>query len=492
MTAAWMQRLEEAAAAADWSAAAAALSALCEQAKKQAARQALQACDFACIHAALRSGEPKARKNAARLLSAVGTQADVPALTEALAREETRFVVPSMLLALGAIGGPLAKEALLAYAPPAPASPEQEKHCAEIQAAYKKALGRLAPQPAAAIRSLSEPIPLLLVPPAGFAEALLDELRAHGAHGEAVPGGVRVVERDIGALYRCRCLLEALIPCGETQPEPEAIAAAAKRGWQCFCPAGNEPALPYRIELRQYAGDRSDFIRRIARAVGGTDNPSGYAFELRVDCLPERTARVFVKPCAVNDQRFAYRKSALPASIHPVTAAAIVRTAKLRCGWDMGVQAHRRVFDPCCGSGTLLIEAGRLFGGAALMGTDIAANAVRIARENAAAAHCRATVLQKDCLRFVSRGPFDLVVTNLPFGNRVGTHESNEALYRGLAAKLPELLAPDGLAALYTMEGRLLERCLRAQRALTIIDSIRTDAGGLTPRVYFCRRIQGR
>ncbi len=488
MIAQWMQRLETAALTSDWSGAAAALSALCELSKKQAARQALAACDTACVHAALRSDEPKARKNAARLLSAIGTQPDVPALSEALAREGTRFVVPSILLALGAIGGRAAENALSAYAPPLPESPEQEKHCAEIQTAYKKAVGRLAPQPASAIHSLSEPAPLLLVPPSGFADVLIDELRAHGAHGEAALGGVRVVERDLGALYRCRCLLEALIPCGEARLEPAAIAAAAKRGWQCFCPPGEEPALPYRVELRQYAGDRGAFIRSVVRAVGGTDNPSGYAWELRVDCLPDQTARVFVKPCAVNDQRFAYRKGALPASIHPVTAAAIARAAKLRCGF--GAHARVRVYDPCCGSGTLLIETGRLFDGAVLMGTDIAPNAVRIARENTAAAHCRATILQKDCLRFEAREPFDLIVANLPFGNRVGSHESNEALYRGLIERLPALLAAEGVAVLYTMEGRLLERCLKAQRALGISDSIRTDAGGLTPRVYFCKHIQ--
>ena len=157
---------------------------------------------------------------------------------KALAREETRFVVPSILLALGAIGGRAAENALSAYAPPLPESPEQEKHCAEIQAAYKKAVGRLAPQPAAAIRSLSEPAPLLLVPPSGFADVLIDELRTHGAHGEAALGGVRVVERDLGALYRCRCLLEALIPCGEARQEPAAIAFGVQKMRTCslfFC-----------------------------------------------------------------------------------------------------------------------------------------------------------------------------------------------------------------------------------------------------------------
>lgn len=49
----------------------------------------------------------------------------------------------------------------------------------------------------------------------------------------------------------------------------------------------------------------------------------------------------------------------------------------------------------------------------------------------------------------------------MPFGNRVGTHKSNELLYRAFTARLPELLAEDGVAVLYTMEYRLLSACLR-------------------------------
>ena len=55
-------------------------------------------------------------------------------------------------------------------------------------------------------------------------------------------------------------------------------------------------------------------------------------------------------------------------------------------------------------------------------------------------------------------------------------------------ARLPALLAPGALAVLYTMEGRLLERCLGAQPGLEIRDVVRTEAGGLCPRAFFCTR----
>ena len=99
--------------------AAAALSALTALAKKQAAR------DFIArelqrdkLFAALSSPDAKTRKNAARLIGALERESDASALIGALSKEETRFVRPSMILALGAIGGDAAK-AYLASLPPA-------------------------------------------------------------------------------------------------------------------------------------------------------------------------------------------------------------------------------------------------------------------------------------------------------------------------------------------------------------------------------------
>ena len=78
----------------------------------------------------------------------------------------------------------------------------------------------------------------------------------------------------------------------------------------------------------------------------------------------------------------------------------------------------------------------------------------------------------------------DELYANLPFGNRVGSHTDNEALYRGLAARLPDWLSEDGIALLYTMEHRLLQRCLREEPRLTLLGRTRTEAGGLMPQVF--------
>ena len=91
-------------------------------------------------------------------------------------------------------------------------------------------------------------------------------------------------------------------------------------------------------------------------------------------------------------------------------------------------------------------------------------------------------------LKFEPREPFDLIVTNMPFGNRVGTHETNEPLYRDFVRALPKLLAPGGVAVLYTMEHKLLTACIRNEPALGVVAELTTEAGGLNPRVTVVKR----
>lgn len=441
------------------------------------------------LASALRSAEPKERKNAARLLSAVGSEADTAVLTDALERETVLFVVPSLLLALGAAGGEDAKRALEGYAVPAPASEEEKKHIALIAEAKNKALSHAVKEAAPRLRRLYRPAEMLLPCPTGFREALVRELDAVGLSHRTGAEGVFVTTDDLDKLFKQRCFYEALIPCGVTAYDAVSIARAARGGWELLCAPDETgaPKLPYRVELKNAEADRGKMIRELCLAVGGRNDPSAYSFELRVKPLGDGRASVYVKPCAVRDVRFAYRKGKLPASIHPVTAAAIALEAVAVL--QLPADRTLRVYDPCCGSGTLLIEAAKVFRGkAVLMGTDIAQNAVTVAGENTVAALTRAVILKKDCLKFRPGEPFDLIVSNLPFGNRVGDHKGNTALYRGLTERLPALMADGGLAVLYTTEGALLKELLKERKELRVIKTVRTEAGGLMPTVFFIEK----
>ena len=453
-----------------------ALSALTALAKKQAGRQAIGRLlsDRAGVYAALNSADPKARKNAARLLGALESPADAKALAGALEKEATLFVVPSILLSLGSVGGADAKRALAAYIPPDAKDETEQKHVLEIRAALEKALATFEKDVPLPVRTkLPAPREVLVISPEGFSSILRDELAALGFAGEEYTDRVYVHTDDLKTLFTVRCAQEILLPASPRIPlDPEKIALAV----------GELLTRPYRVELRGYRGDRAAIIRKITLALGGGDNPSRYAEELYVDVFGKECT-LYIRPCNVPDTRFSYRKHTLPASIHPVTAACLARYALSFTG-----KPAVHALDPFCGSGTLLFELEKAAPGSLLLGADISQMALAAARENARLAHSKARFLQKDACMLDAREPFDLILTNMPFGNRVGTHESNEPLYHAFVGRLPELLAPGGVAALYTMEHRLLADCLKREKRLKIVANVCTEAGGLNPRITVVKK----
>ena len=419
------------------------LSALAAHAKKRAAREKLEHifADRAVLYAQLSAPEPKARKNAARVL--------------------------------GAIAGDAAQTAIFAYVPPEAADETEAKHVADIIEAHEKAkaaLTRDIPLPPRV--RLSQPHDLLLVPPVGFGEILLKETTSRGFIATLTQEGVHVTTDQIKTLQEIRCALEILLPLGHNLPLDAAQIAAL---------ASPVLSRPYRIELRNYTGDRAAFIRAVSVSLGGGDNPSRYADELRIVCNNDK-CDLFIRPRDVPDTRFLYRKRALPASIHPVQAACLARYAL-----SFLSSARPRTLDPFCGSGTLLFELERAVP-TALIGVDSSERALDAARENAAAAHSAVKFVHKDILKFEPREPFDLILSNMPFGNRVGTHSANEALYRDFVHALPKFLAQNGVAVLYTMEHKLLAACLKSEPSLTLAAELTTEAGGLNPRITVVRK----
>jgi len=453
------------------------LSELCAAAKKKTASDAIDAAcsDRSKLYACLKSSRPKTRKNAARLLGALGRGRDASALAAALTAEQTLLVIPSLLLALGAVGGSRARSALAAYPVPAANDETEVGHVREIRLALAKAMNRFDTEAFPPLNTLERAQAVLLTAPAGFSDLLREELRELGYSPAPHPQGAVVKTADLVGLLRARCAVELLLPLTErVLCTPEAVAKAFSE----------PPALPYRLELRGYAGDRTAFLTKTAELLGGTNNPSHYAWELRIDCDGTHAA-LYRKPCTVPDKRYGYRSGTVSASIHPATAACLVRFARKHAP---AKKEEPHVLDPFCGSGTLLFER-ELFGPCeSLQGVDLTENAIHTAKLNAKKGYSDARFVQKDCLKFTPSVPADELYANLPFGNRVGSHENNEQLYRSFIGLLPKWLAKDGFALLYTVESNLLERCIRHTPELTVRERMRTEAGGLTPWVFLITR----
>lgn len=445
-----------------------ALSALCALAKTKQGRTEIEALlrDRAVLSALANSPQPKVRKNVYRLIGALENQADAPLLVSALESETTLFTIPSLLLALGRLN---ARDALEAYRVPVSESEAMDKHIAEIEIAYEKAMQRFESVPDSTLERLNKPREILCIAPHGFAAELRDELSALGFSGTVSGDAVRLHTAEIAEVYRANCMVEALLPIASDVPmEPRAIAAAAKT---CI-------GTYYRIEIRGYLKDRSGFIEKLKGLLDGHNNPSAYDCELRIDSRNDR-CDLYWKLWNVKDARYLWRKGTLPASMHPATAYAVSR-------WALSLIPAKRpaVFDPFCGSGSLLFAAEAQADCRQLLGVDKSGSAIAIARENAKAGNSKARFVCRDILHFEAKGGADLVISNLPFGTRVGSHRENETLYAKFLRRLPYYLNDGGKAVLYTADARLLERLIKENPNLSLCEKRRTAAGGLSPWIF--------
>jgi tRNA G10 N-methylase Trm11 len=153
--------------------------------------------------------------------------------------------------------------------------------------------------------------------------------------------------------------------------------------------------------------------------------------------------RAELRPRLTPDPRFAYRLGDIPAASHPPLAAAMARLAGKRQG--------EVIWDPFCGSGLELIERARLGGVERLIGTDIDAAAIDIARRNLEAAqltHVRSRLMVsnfKDYAKIpeLTPGTVTLVISNPPMGRRLEVTDLR-GLFLDLFRAATDALAPGG------------------------------------------------
>ena len=84
---------------------------------------------------------------------------------------------------------------------------------------------------------------------------------------------------------------------------------------------------------------------------------------------------------------------------------------------------------------------------------------------------------------------YDEIITNMPYGNRVGNHVTNELLYKSFINRLPFWLNENGVAILLTSEISLVKRLLKNKNRLKLIKDIYTETGGLTPHLFIIKKV---
>jgi tRNA (guanine6-N2)-methyltransferase len=178
-----------------------------------------------------------------------------------------------------------------------------------------------------------------------------------------------------------------------------------------------------------------------------SENESHSDLNMRV-FLEGDTAVVGVRLGARSLSKRAYKQQHVLGSLKPAVAAALLELADVKPGV--------RILDPCCGAGTILIEAKPY--GTIAWGGDINREAVIASRFNASQASAMVQFLHWDARALpVSDRSVDRVISNLPWGRAVSTEGSLRALYQEICEEIERVLVPGGQTVLLTNRPDLVQ-----------------------------------
>lgn len=143
----------------------------------------------------------------------------------------------------------------------------------------------------------------------------------------------------------------------------------------------------------------------------------------------------------------AWKVAERPGALKPSVAAALCRLAEVAPG--------QHLIDPCCGGGTLLIEAA--ISGAVVRGGDLDPQAVEVARANGTAAGFPIAVEAWDSRHLpLLDASADRVLSNLPWGKQITVDATLTRFYAETCREIERILKPGGIAALLTSQPELL------------------------------------
>jgi tRNA G10 N-methylase Trm11 len=251
---------------------------------------------------------------------------------------------------------------------------------------------------------------------------------------------------------------------------------------------------PRRLVI-QVAGrvfDRRDLSRWLTREM----NERGVSFSENEDdpevwmiCIDE--AYYFGIPAFKEDQAAgrSARTQERPGSLPPPIAAAIA-FAGMPADDDV-------IFDPTCGSGTLLAEAHAYAPRARLIGRDIDPEAIAIAKQNLS--EIREQGVTVDLKVGDSRLPLThetavtLAMANLPFGVQFGSKADNPKLYEKILGALLSCAHKDKWrAVLYTSDVESLEIAIKQLPQIKTQNLFHAKARGENATAFLVKRTEGR
>ena len=154
--------------------------------------------------------------------------------------------------------------------------------------------------------------------------------------------------------------------------------------------------------------------------------------------------------------------------------------------WQLAQPRAGDIFiDPMCGTASILIEAALEHPDVTFLGGDIDAQPLQGSIANIQFAKAPVTLMQWDARRLpLNSMSADCLVSNLPFGRRVGSHRSNRQLYPRFLHEVARVLKKSGKAILLTLERRLMAEVLASEQSLLLTETYIVDINGLLASVY--------
>jgi tRNA (guanine6-N2)-methyltransferase len=223
---------------------------------------------------------------------------------------------------------------------------------------------------------------------------------------------------------------------------------------------GRRSGLPYDPE-------DGELLLRIRRSRGAT---AGWDLLTRLSPRPQSA-----RPWRVHN---------VPGALNATIAAAAVDLA--------GPGPDDRVLNLMCGSGTLLVERFARGRPALALGCDLDPSALAGTRANLAAAGLAGSVglARMDATALgLADASFDVLLADLPYGHRMGSHQDNAALYPAVLREAARVAVPGGALLAVTHELRLFERCLAsARRWWSVERAVQVWQKGHHPKLYLLRR----
>ena len=444
------------------------------------------------LYKGLSDEDAKVRKNSALVLGDLSESETVDKLIIALDKEAFDWVKKTIMLSLGKIGGEAVKEYFQSYE----AKSDIEKET------LLKIIDRLSNETYDI--NFKEKLPQQSVVELwtyiGLEKILIEEIKEKlRLQCNQVDKGIVSVKTDkVFDLMKVRTFIEILFP--EKTLKMENIENIESKAIELICNdkflkniidnhIGDFTRIRYRLEIRgvQHA-IRKSLIKKIAKSFADysdkfLNSPTNYDIEIRL-IYKNNSLKLLWKPFALKDNRFSYREQDVPASINPVVAAGIVRMINNES------DKADFVLDPFCGSGTLLIENAIENKHKEILGVDISDKAINAAKQNAiASGYENIKLIHSDFRKASLSQKYDRIITNMPFGIRVGDHTNNEILYDDFFCMIPGMIKPEGVVAIFTQEISLSKKLIQKySKHFDLIRFTRLDVGGLKPAVFLLRR----